>query len=76
MASTDRERKKNSKSSKLNEIGIIVKSTSQYFQQRKWLIKRSYESKYIRGESFGQPSPISMDESASILLMSASVWMT
>jgi hypothetical protein len=73
MASTDREREKNSKSSKLSEIGIIVKNASQAFQRRKRLVKRSYRSKDICGQSFGQPSPVSRDESASVLLTSTSV---
>jgi hypothetical protein len=69
-----RQRKgKFSKSSKLSEIGIIAKSVSQAFQRRKWLIKQSYGSKYICGQSFGQTSPVSRDESTSVLLTSASV---
>jgi hypothetical protein len=73
----NRQRKgKNSKSSKLSEIGIIAKSTSQDFQRRKRLVKQSYGSKDIHGQSFGQPSPVSRDESTSVLLTSASVQMT
>jgi hypothetical protein len=75
MASADREREKKSKSSKLSEIGIIAKSASQDFQRRKRLIKRSYGSKHIHGQSFGQPSPVNRDESASVLLTSSSVRM-
>jgi len=47
-----RQRKgKKSKSSKLSEIGIITKSASQDFQQRKRLVKWSYGSKVISGQS-------------------------
>jgi hypothetical protein len=57
----NRQRKgKNSNFSKLSEIGIIAKSASQDFQQHKRLIKRSYGSKDIHGQRFGQPSPISI----------------
>jgi hypothetical protein len=58
MASTGGEREKNSKTSKLSKIGIIAKSVSQAFQRRKRFVKQSYRSKDIRGQSFGQPSPI------------------
>jgi hypothetical protein len=67
---------KNSKSSKLRKIGIIVKSTSQDFQRHKRFVKQIYGSKDIHSQSFGQPSLVSRDESASILLTSASVRMT
>jgi hypothetical protein len=40
------------------------------------LIKWSYGSKDIHSQSFGQPSPVSRDESASVLLTSTSVQMT
>jgi hypothetical protein len=71
-----RQRKgKYSNSSKLSQIGIITKSTSQDFQWSKRLIKLSYGSKDIHGQHFGQPNPISRDELASVLMMSASVQM-
>jgi hypothetical protein len=69
MASTN-EKGKNSKSSKLRKIGIIAKSASQDFQRRKRFVKQSYISKDIHSQSFGQPSPVSRDESTSVLLTS------
>jgi hypothetical protein len=38
-------------------------------------VKQSYESKDIRGHSFGQPSPVNRDESTSVLLTSTSIQM-
>jgi hypothetical protein len=66
---------KNSKSSNLSKIDIITKSTSQYLQRRKWFVKQSYGSKDICGQIFGQPSLVSRDESAFVLLTSTSVHM-
>jgi hypothetical protein len=71
-----RQRKgKNSKYSKLSEIGIIAKCASQYFQRCKRIVKQSYKSKDIHGQSFGKPSPVNRDESACVLLTSTSVRM-
>jgi hypothetical protein len=70
----NRQRKeKNSNFSKLSENGIIKKSALQYFQGRKQLVKLSYRSKCIHGQSLVNIDQSTRDESAFILLASSSV---